>query len=132
MVFQGVQQHILLKITQDFVFLCAHLKLIILVSIHMVIIQHGNVLLFALLEHKILFLITQQWDASKLVLHILNTMLNNTVEDVLLYVCNQTLLFQELFLIIRQENVFKIVHHHLIISLIIQREDVFFIVPKVH
>ena len=59
-------------------------------------------------------------------------MLNNTVEDVLLYVCNQTLLFQELFLIIRQENVFKIVHHHLIISLIIQREDVFFIVPKVH
>jgi len=51
-----VHQLILQKTTQDFVYLCVHLKSTILVLILMEITQHGNVLLFVLLEHKILSL----------------------------------------------------------------------------
>ena len=51
-----VQQLILQKTTQGFAYLCVHLKSTILVLILMEITQHGNVLLFVLLEHKILLL----------------------------------------------------------------------------
>lgn len=60
MVTQAVQQLIFLKITPDYVFLFALLKLMTLVSILMVTTQHGNVFLFVPLGLKILLLTTLQ------------------------------------------------------------------------
>lgn len=57
---QDVLQLILLKITPDYVFLFALLKLMTLVLILMEITQHGNVLLFVPLGLKILLLTTLQ------------------------------------------------------------------------